>query len=707
MPEQDLYIGVDIGGTFTDLVLMDRDGVVATSKAPTTPGRLEQGVLDALKVHADSIGGEVGELLPRVAWFGHGTTQATNAMIERKGSSTGLITTLGFGDTILIQRLMGYTAGVPSRQLGHYSQHRYPAPIVPRALIREVPERVDKFGTVVTPLDEGAVRTAVAELVAGGVSALAVTLLWSFRNPTHEQRIREIALEVAPELNVAVSSEVAPLIGEYERTATTVLNSYLAATVGQYLERLEAGLRDQGFTGTFGVLDSIGGVVSSEHAARNAVTLLTSGPTGGVIGSVFLAEALGHRNVITTDMGGTSFDVGLIIDGRPLVSPVSEVEKYHVATPMVDIRAIGAGGGSIASVADGLLSVGPESAGARPGPVAYQRGGARPTVTDADLVLGIIDPESFLGGRMRLDTAAAAAAIRTSIAEPLGIEVQDAAAGIRQVADSQMADLLRELTVGRGRDPRDFVLYAYGGAGPMHCAGYGAELGVRQIVVPATSMAQSAYGAMASDVHISAERSPMLRGAGFPAEPWEGIDPAEVQRTFDELEQECLGGLERSGIEHTTPEIARSADIRYRQQVHSLMVPVSDGALDAAAIRILIERFETMYEDTYGRGSGSRGAGVEIPALRVSAIGRTAKPRLTQLQNGHAAPEPVTRQIYEPGLRRAMQAQVVNWDEMVSGLRVSGPAIVEHPTTTVYVGPTQVAELDVHGNLIITSKEGS
>ncbi|MFZ0040833.1 MAG: hydantoinase/oxoprolinase family protein, partial [Solirubrobacteraceae bacterium] len=414
---------------------------------------------------------------------------------------------------------------------------------------------------------------------------------------------------------------------------------------------------------------------------------------------------LGHRNVITTDMGGTSFDVGLIIDGRPLVSPVSEVEKYHVATPMVDIRAIGAGGGSIASVVDGLLSVGPESAGARPGPVAYGRGGERPTVTDADLVLGIIDPEGFLGGRMKLDTAAAADAIRTHIAGPLGIGVQDAAAGIRQVADSQMADLLRELTVGRGRDPRDFVLYAYGGAGPMHCAGYGAELGVRQIVVPATSMAQSAYGAMASDVHISAERSPMLRGDTFPAEPWQGIDAREVQNTFDELEQECLAGLERSGIEHAAPNITRTADIRYRQQVHSLMVPVPNGRIDEGAIRTLIERFETMYEDTYGRGSGSRGAGVELPALRVSAIGRTAKPRLTQLRNGHGAPPPVSRRIYEPTLRREMEAQVVHWDEMPSTFRVDGPAIVEHPTTTVYVGPTQRAELDAHGNLIITPKE--
>jgi N-methylhydantoinase A len=705
MSDTQLYVGVDIGGTFTDLVVMDQTGSVATAKAPTTPGNLEQGVLDALEVHADAVASSVPDVLSEVVWFGHGTTQATNAMIERKGSPTGLITTLGFGDTILIQRLMGYTAGVPSRQLGEYSSHRYPDPIVPRRLIREVPERVDKLGAVVKALDENAARVAVAELVEAGATSLAVTLLWSFRNPAHERRIREIALEVAPELEVAISSEVAPLIGEYERTATTVLNSYLAASVGTYLQRLESSLRDQGFAGTFGVLDSVGGVVSSAHAARRAVTLVTSGPTGGLIGSAFLASALGHPNVITTDMGGTSFDVGLIIDGRPLVSAVTEVEKYHVATPMVDLRAIGAGGGSIASVTDGLLSVGPESAGARPGPVAYGRGGERPTVTDADLVLGIIDPGTFLGGRMKLDAAAAAEAIRVHVAEPLGLDVPDAAAGIRQVADSQMADLLRELTVGRGRDPRDFVVYAYGGAGPMHCAGYGAELGVREIVVPATSMAQSAYGAMASDVHISAERSPMLRGATFPAEPWEGIDTAQVQQTFDELEAECSAGLEQSGIEHGTPEVSRSADIRYRRQAHSLMVPVAGGQIDGDAMRAMIERFESMYEDTYGKGSGFREAGVEISALRVSTIGRTAKPRLTVIDDVRPAPTIHTRAVYEPTLRHEVQAQIVQWDELPVGFRIEGPGVIEHATTTVYVGPTQRAELDEHGNLIIATKE--
>jgi N-methylhydantoinase A len=705
MSKSDLYVGVDIGGTFTDLVVMDGDGSVATAKAPTTPGELEQGVIDALTVYGESVDTGVDDLLARVVWFGHGTTQATNAMIERTGARTGLITTLGFGDTILIQRLMGYTAGVPSSQLGDYASHRYPDPIVPFPLIREVPERVDKHGAVVAPLDEEAVRRAIEELLAAGVEALAVALLWSFRNPHHERRVREIAAEIAPDLNIAISSEIAPLIGEYERTATTVLNSYLAGIVGQYLERLESTLRSHGFEGTFGVLDSIGGVVSAKHAADRAVTLVTSGPTGGLIGSAFLAEALGHENVITTDMGGTSFDVGLIIDGRPLVSAVTEVEKYHVAIPMVDLRAIGAGGGSIASVQDGLLSIGPESAGARPGPVAYGRGGARPTVTDADLVLGIIDPESFLGGRMKLDVEAAAEAIRTQVADPLGLEVEEAAAGIRQIADSQMADLLRELTVGRGRDPRDFVVYAYGGAGPMHCAGYGAELGAKEIVVPATSMAQSAYGAMASDVHVSAERSPMLRGGGFPAEPWEGIDPGVLESALEELQTECLQRLDSSGIPHDDPEIVRTAVIRYSRQTHGLMTPVRSERLDEAGVRELVREFERMYEETYGKDSGFREAGIEISGLRVAAIGRTAKPRLTRPAAGDAEPEVRTRTIYEPTLRNRVRAQVVRWQEMRSGFTVSGPAVVEHPTTTVYIGPTQASHLDEHGNLIITAKE--
>lgn len=704
MSEGALYVGVDIGGTFTDLVVMDSAGKITTNKALTTPGELEKGVLAALELVADAR--EVGfdELLASVAAFGHGTTQATNALIERTGAKTGLITTRGFGDTLFIQRLLGFTAGVASDQLGRYSARRYPTPIVPRRLVREVPERIDQAGDVLLALDEEAVSGAMSELRDEGIEALAVCLLWSFRNPVHERRIGEIAREIlGDEAFISLSSEVSPVIGEYERTATTVLNSYLGPVVADYLARLEQELRDHGFAGTFSVLNSIGGVMGAHEAARRAVLLLASGPTGGVIGSRYLAQALGHENVITSDMGGTSFDVGLIVDGRPVVANQTEVGGYHLSSAMVDITAVGSGGGSIASVHDGLIQVGPESARAYPGPACYGRGGTRATVTDADLVLGIIDPEHFLGGRMKLDRAAAERAIREQIAEPLGLEVADAAAGVRRIVDSQMADTLRELTIGRGHDPRDFVLYAYGGAGPMHCAGYGAELGVKQIVVPTTSMVQSAYGALASDVHHAAERSYLVRGGGGPRPLSEGVEPDELERQFEALEQQCVAALQANGVDPTASRLARSVDIRYRRQTHELIIPVSNRKLDQDGVARLIDRFERTYEDTYGRGAGFREAGIEITTFRVDATGRRVTPELATAMNGHEVRER-QRSIYDSDTRAYLKARVLDWNHLAAGREVPGPAVLEHPTTTVFIGKSQLARVDEHGNLLIEAR---
>jgi len=703
-PDVALYVGVDIGGTFTDVVVMDEAGHVVTDKAPTTPHALEDGVLDALSFAAERRGLSLEELLARVAALGHGTTQATNALIERTGARTGLLTTLGFGDTLFVQRLLGFTAGTPAEQLGWYSRRRYPEPIVPRHLVREVPERIDQAGNVLLPLDEAITRRAIAELLAEGVTALAVSLLWSFRNNAHEQRIAEIAREAAgDDLFLSLSSEVNPVLGEYERTATTVLNSYLGPTVNRYLERLDSTLRERGFRGTFSVLNSIGGVMTARDAARRAVLILSSGPTGGVIGSRYLAEALGHANVITSDMGGTSFDVGLIVGGRPLVAGVTGVGRYHVSVPMIDIRAIGSGGGSIASVVDGLIRVGPESAGAHPGPACYARGGTRPTVTDANLVLGIIDADAFLGGRMPLDREAAVAAIEEHVAQPLGLTTLDAAAGIRRIVDAQMADTLRELTLGRGHDPREFVLYAYGGAGPMHCAGYGSDLGVAKIVVPATSMAQSAYGALTSDIHHSAERSRIVRGGGGPLPGWHGIDPAIIADQFAGLEDLCLEALAANGVAAEDSELARSVDMRYRRQTHQLIIPLESGPLDAAAIRDLVERFEQAYERAYGRGAGFREAGIELITFRVDAIGRTRKPRLASTRAGLPASRR-RRAIYDEREREWVDAEVVDWSNLSPEERVVGPAVVEHPTTTVFVDRGQAAQVDGYGNLVIEGR---
>ncbi|HWA80823.1 MAG TPA: hydantoinase/oxoprolinase family protein [Acetobacteraceae bacterium] len=695
-----IYLGVDIGGTFTDLIMIPRNGRMKAVKTLTTPGDLETGVLSAVRLMAETIGIAPRDLLQRVEIFGHGTTQATNALIERKGTRTGLITTRGFGDTIGLQRLLGLTVGLSADQLGWYSKRRYPEPIVPRTFRREVPERVDHAGRVLLALDEGAARKAVAELAAAGVKAFAVALLWSFRNPAHERRIGEIIRETCPDAYVTLSSEISPIIGEYERTAATVLNSYLAPSVAGYLGRVEGVLRESGFRGKFYILNSVGGVMPAREAARKPVLLLASGPAGGVLGSLQLAKFLGYRNVITTDMGGTSFDVSLIVDGKVLISSSHEAGGYHLNTPMIDIRAVGAGGGSIARVENGLLRIGPESAGAKPGPVCYGLGGLLPTVTDANVVLGIISSDNFLGGRMKLDRKAAEEAIRREIAEPLGLCVEEAAAGIVRVVDAHMADILRGITIGRGYDPRDFVIFAYGGAGPAHCTGFGSELGARRIVIPATSMVHSAYGALASDIHESRERSLLMRGGGGRNELWEGIDAVCVAEVFAELDRHCLAAIEDAGIAARDTMLVRTIDMRYRRQTHDLTVVLPPGPVGQDTIRAAVAQFETDYEAAYGRGAGFREAGIELTIFRSQATGRPRKPELSG-SGAKTAGRPGSRNVFDPIARRWVPMSVWQWLDLPAGHRLAGPAIIEHPETTVYVGAGHIAVLHPAGHLSI------
>jgi N-methylhydantoinase A len=436
--------------------------------------------------------------------------------------------------------------------------------------------------------------------------------------------------------------------------------------------------------------------MNAEDAALRSVLLLTSGPTGGVTGSRYLAQAMGHANVITSDMGGTSFDVSLIIDGRPTISATTEVARYHIATPMIDITTVGAGGGSVVTVNDGLIRVGPESAGAHPGPVCYGRGGRLVTVTDADLVLGVIDPDRFLGGRMRLDLNAAEQAIEEQVAGPLGLSVEEAAAGIRRIVDSNMANTLREVTIGRGHDPREFVLYAYGGAGPTHSAGYGRELGVRQILIPATSPVHSAYGALASDLLYSAERSlPMASRASG-----EDFDASLMEDVFQELENQCQGMLAAYGLAPADCGLGRFVDMRYRMQTHELIIPVPEESIDTSALTALATRFERTYEETYGQDSGYSVAGIEIETFRVEAVGRTRKPSLPSIPK---RPAPVVRErlIYDLTSGARIPHKVVEWAELPAWQIVEGPAVIEHPTTTVYVAQRQSAQVDGFGNLVI------
>ena len=704
------YIGVDIGGTFTDIVLVDHEGRLSTYKTESTPPNLSTGVMEGLRLAAEDEGLSLRELLTATAHLAHGTTAATNAYIERKGTPTGLITTKGFGDTMFIQRMMGFTAGLNEEQIPHYSCRAYPTPIVPHHLVKEVPERVDYKGEVVVRLNEDEARRAVRELVAHGVRAIAVCFLWSFRNPAHEQAVKRIVREEAPNVFVSISSELAPVIREYERSATTCINCYLAETVASYVTNLETQLRELGFKGSFLIMNSVGGVLSAEEAPSRAVTLLASGPTGGVIGSSYLAEALGHRNVITTDMGGTSFDVGLIVEGRPLIATTSVVDKYHILTPMISIHAIGAGGGSIARVESGHLKVGPDSAGAHPGPVCYDRGGTEPTVTDADVVLGMIDPDYFLGGRIRLNKPKAEAAIREKIAKPLNMSVAEAAAAIRTVVDSKMADLLRNLTLEKGYDPRDFILFAYGGAGPVHCASYGAELNVKAIFVPSTATVHSAYGAVASDVHYSQSLSDPMRTPPFFGKASDHLDANRISTNYERLEQICAEALARNGVADADMAFFRYVDIQYRRQTHQITIPISSHKLTPEDVDELIATFERKYEELYGKGAAYREAGVELTTFRVDAVGRTPKPKLHRFGSaGEDASSAQTgvRAVYFPEAKKFVRTKVYRGLNIRAGNRIDGPAILEYPGTTVVIGPGQKATVDSWLNIAIEAKSES
>lgn len=697
-------VGTDIGGTFTDMVVIDADQVHRQFKVPTTPGDRSLAVIEGFKLAAAEYGLGLAEFTRNVAYFAHGTTTATNAYIERKGERTGLLTTRGFADSIFIQRSMGSWTGVGDASC-HYSERRNPVPIVAREDIVEIDERLDFSGGQVVPLQREQVIEATRRLRAAGVGAIAICFLWSFVRPDHELEAAELVRAEWPGVFLTISSEIAPVIGEYERTATTVVNSYLGPIMSRYVELLENRLREAGFGGDFTVMDSAGGVVEAREAGSRAVELMVSGPAGGVLASAALARRLGYRNVITTDMGGTSFDAGLIVDGEPLVTTTSITGSYHIASPRIRVTAIGAGGGSIASIDEGgVLTVGPESAGAVPGPACYGGGGRRPTVTDADVVLGIIDPQFFLGGRIPLHRELAEEAIRIHVAEPLGLSVPDAAAGIRAVAENQMADLVRTVTIQQGYDPRDFVMFAYGGAGPTHGYAIAEEAGIDTVVVPSTATVHSGYGAVSSDRFRSVQMSDPQRTPPGKGDPVAHLDVARINATFAELEERCRAAMHG----HPGLQLNRTLYFRFRRQTHELAVPVPNATLAAADVKGLCAEFFARYERIYGEGTSLAEAGIEINTFRVE--GRIPSPivaanRAPLAANGGAPSSLLGRRDVVFGGKTV--STVIHRGELVlAGAAIPGPAILEFFGTTVVVGPNQGAVADADGNVIIRADKG-
>jgi N-methylhydantoinase A len=678
-------IGIDIGGTFTDTVVIDDTGAITTYKSPTTPGALLEGLLANLGDAAAERGLGLPDFLARVERVSHGTTAATNAFIERRGARVALLTTRGFEDTIFMQRQMGMTAGLSPAEVTAHANKREPEPLVPRRLVFGVRERVDWSGTVVGPLREEDVRTACRAIAAAGADAVAVCFLWSFKNPAHERRTAEIVREELPDAYVSVSSELVPRLGEYERTATTVVNAYLGPLVERYTTELDGSLQVRNLL----LLDSSGSVMTPSEAGRAPVRLLLSGPSGGVTGSKYLGAALGHTGVITFDMGGTSTDVSLIVNGQSVQRHETEAGKYHLLLPMVDVRAIGAGGGSIARVeGGGYLRVGPESAGADPGPACYGRGGDRPTVTDADLVLGILDPANFLGGRLPLDVEAARQAIDRHVAEPLGLTTEEAAAGIKRVVDARMGDLLRTVTIEQGHDPRELVLYAFGGAGATHAPAFALQL-VDEILVPASQSVHSALGAVASDIALTLEIAAPMRlsrdGGGSE------VDPQRIEEIFAGLEQRAHERLAAQDVPKARRELTRLIEVRFRRQTKTIPVPWLGSA------SAVLAEFLAAYAFRYSEDAIPETAGFEFVTFVVAARGLLARPRLARHEPAGADPASASlssRRAYDAGTQSLVETPTFDGTRLCFGNSLTGPAIVEYPGTTVAISSGQRATVD-------------
>ncbi|MBA3523521.1 MAG: hydantoinase/oxoprolinase family protein [Geodermatophilaceae bacterium] len=699
-------IGIDIGGTFTDAFAADEGGRVAATKTPSTPPDFSQGFLDVLDELAATLGTDVTSLLAETHYIVHGTTSTLNALVTGDVATVGFLTTRGHADSIAIMNLEGRYAGLDAERVQDMVRTDKPAPLVPPQLVREIDERIDHKGAVIVELDTEGTRRAVRELVASGAQAIAVSLLWSFRNPDHEQRVGQIVAEEAPDLYVALSSDVSPRIREYARSATTIMNTQVGPRLRDYLRPLEGELRNRGFTGSLLVMQGSGGCVDSKDAPSRAITTIGSVLTGGVVGCQRLAAELGHANVISTDMGGTTFLAGLVVDGQPVSTTSTVLNQYQVNVPMVDVRTIGAGGGAIAWVdRGGNLHVGPRSAGARPGPACYGEGGTEPTVTDVDLLLGIVNPDNFLGGRKTLSRDLAEQAVRTHLAEPLGLSVDDAAAAVYAIQNAQTADLVRKVVVTAGQDPRDFVLYAYGGAGPMHCVAYAADLEVAEVVVPLgpTAAVFSAYGLASSDIVLTAELS---APTNFPA------PPEVVNGAFAELRAELDGRLSAQSLRFSEVAYRNEVDMRYTMQLAEVATPVpagtlAAGGLDAAGLDALGAAFGARYEQLYGKGSGFAEAGLQLITYRTQAVGvLPIRPQLGRVDAADGDPVPVSsRRVFLDAQRGWQDGDIYDYGSLAEGHEIKGPAIVEAPTTTVALPEGSVGRVDRLGNLVIRTTQ--
>lgn len=690
-------LGVDIGGTFTDCVVVDGTGELTIGKAPSTPDNFALGVVDAVRDAAKNLGMDSEEeLLSSSKLLFHGCTVGENTLLTRSGAKTALITTKGFADTVFMMR--GRVAeGLTEAETAHFYALSKPEPLVPRSLVGEVTERIDYKGSVVLDLDIEKAMRVIDELVSQGVGSIAISLLWSIANDTHERTLEETIKSRHPSLFLSLSSEVAPILGEYERTITTVFNAYIGPTIASYLFDLRKSLKAKGLKADPLIMQAYGGVLGIEDCVRRGVGLIESGPAAGVVGSQYFCRKIGEPNILVTDMGGTTFKVSLVRDGKIEKNYSPVILRHAVLATKIWVESIGTGGGSIGWVdaEKGLLKVGPQGAGAKPGPACYGLGGTEPTVSDADLILGYLNENYFLGGRMRLDRGAAVRAIEEKVARPLKMSMVEAASGIYKITNAQMADLIRRATVERGHDPRNFVLFVTGGAGPVHCGKYAAELGIREVIVPLTSAVHGGLGLLASDVVFEYGKSDRLL---FP------LELEVVNAHFAGLMAKAEQDLKNMGFGGKEIVFIRSFDMRYRFQCHELNVELPAGAAEVAAkdLEFLDAAFDELYEQSYGPGSGYREAGREIITFRLRAVGKMQSPNVKRFGRTQGGPDDAVkgeREVYFEESGRFLPTQIYDLDRINPGMEIKGPGIIESPVTTIVVNPENTAMMDEFRNM--------
>jgi N-methylhydantoinase A len=668
-------IAIDIGGTFVDALQFDRrTHTIRVEKAPTTPSDPSRGVIDAIeKLDTDLNQAEI---------FVHGTTLGLNAILERKGAATGIITNRGFRDIFEIGR-----GDVPPAHMYDFRYEKPPA-LVKRRHRLGVPARVDVKGDVVEELDEAALVDAGRTLVdQHGIRSIAVCFLHSYKNANHEVRAAQILRETFPGVAVSISSDVTREYREYERTSTTVLDAYIRPIFEAYVDRLEQDLSERGFGGNFLIMRSSGGAMTARMAKISPIFTVLSGPAGGVVGASYLARALDKKQLVSVDFGGTSLDACVIEGGSPTVMHTASLGHYPVLMPIFDIRCIGAGGGSIGWLEEGLLKVGPRSAGAVPGPIAYGKGGTEPTTTDAALALGYLDPARFLGGEMPLDYEAARCGIERALAAPLGIGAVAASAGMFDVMMARTVGAIREITVERGHDPREFSLLAFGGAGPLFAPLLAREMGIPETIVPASPAAFSAWGMLMSDLAADYSRTQVAL--------LDETDLSELDRGFVELEERAAGSLRQQGIDDTSLRLERTIELRYLGQEHALEVPLERGT-PAAEIR---RRFEALHEARYGHTTSDP---VQTVTLRVYGIGLVEKPELRPLQRETGAGARAgSRDAFCFARRQTVKFDLYRRERLQPGDRLDGPAIVDEGISTTVVHSDQSLSVDPYGHLVI------